>query len=84
MDWGDLLQWPAMAVTVLAGWLVASPHKARRNWGFWVFLLSNVLWMAWGWHARAWALILLQIVLAFMNVRGVRKSDPESSTPECG
>jgi hypothetical protein len=84
MDWLNLMQWPAMAVTVLAGWLVASAHKTRRSWGFWLFLVSNVLWIAWGWKAGAWALILLQIFLAFMNIRGVRKNDPDTPTPECG
>ena len=72
----DLLQWPAMVVTVLAAWLVASHRSSRRNWGFWLFLASNVLWIAWGWFAQAWALILLQIFLGGMNIRGVRKNDP--------
>ena len=72
----DLLQWPAMVVTVLAAWLVASQRSSRRGWGFWLFLASNVLWIAWGWYARAWALILLQIFLGGMNIRGVRKNDP--------
>ena len=31
MDWLDLVQWPAMAVTVGAAWLVASTHKRRRE-----------------------------------------------------
>jgi hypothetical protein len=42
-----------------------------------VFLLSNVLWTIWGWHTRAYALIVLQVLLAAMNVRGVYKNDPE-------
>ena len=46
MDWLDLVQWPAMAVTVLAAWLVASTHKHRREIGFWVFLVSNALCVA--------------------------------------
>ena len=41
MDWLDLVQWPAMAVTVLAAWLVASTHKHRREIGFWVFLAQQ-------------------------------------------
>ena len=76
MQWLDLLQWPAMAVTVLAAWLVASTHKGRRNAGFWTFLLSNVLWVAWGWHAHAYALIGLQFCLAALNIRGAKKSEP--------
>ncbi len=43
--------------------------------GFWVFLLSNVLWIAWGWHDGAYALIALQLGLAALNVRGVLKND---------
>jgi hypothetical protein len=76
MDWLDLLQWPAMAVTVLAAWLVASSLKRRRLLGFWVFLFSNVLWIAWGWHAHAWALVFLQVCLAAMNIRGAKKAEP--------
>jgi len=71
----DLLQWPAMIVTVLASWLVASTRRGRRAAGFWVFLASNALWVAWGWHAHAWALIALQFALAAMNIRGARKAE---------
>jgi len=77
--WLDLLQWPAMAVTIAAAWCIASTHKARRRLGFWLFLASNVLWIAWGWFAAAWALILLQVALAFLNIRGARKQAPAAS-----
>lgn len=75
----DLLQWPAMVVTVGAAWLVASRSKQRRRWGFWCFLASNLLWAIWGWHDRAYALVALQVCLAGLNIRGVLKADPESS-----
>ena len=75
MQWSDLIQWPAMAVTVLAAYLTASTRKFRRHLGFWCFLLSNVLWVVWGWHAEAWALITLQVCLAFMNIRGARNNE---------
>jgi hypothetical protein len=74
MIWLDWIQWPAMAVTVVAAWFVASQRKFKRNWGFWLFLLSNVLWIVWGWHDRAVALIFLQLCLAFLNVRGSIKN----------
>ena len=75
MDYLGLIQWPAMAVTLLASWLVASSKEGRRNAGFWIFLLSNALWVVWGWHTQAWALIALQIGLAAMNIRGAMKTE---------
>jgi hypothetical protein len=63
-----------MAVTVLAAWLVASQRKFKRNWGFWLFLLSNVLWVTWGWKDGAYALIALQVCLAALNIRGTIKN----------
>jgi hypothetical protein len=79
MDWIDVLQWPAMVVTVVAAWLVASQSKRRRRVGFWVFLLSNVLWIAWGLHDPAYALVVLQLALGAMNVRGAFRNDPKLS-----
>ena len=72
LDW---LQWPAMAVTVAAAWLVASKSEAKRAVGFWVFLGSNALWIVWGVAASAHALIVLQLFLAVMNIRGAAKND---------
>ena len=77
MDWINALQWPAMLVTVVAAWLVASQRKFKRNWGFWLFLLSNLLWIAWGFHDKAYALISLQFCLAFLNIRGTIKNSPK-------
>jgi hypothetical protein len=71
----DNIQWPAMLVTVIASYLVASLSERKRTWGFWLFLLSNVLWVAWGWHDHAWALVTLQVCLAAMNIRGVVKNE---------
>ena len=75
MDVLDLVQWPAMVVTVAAAWLIGSQRKRRRNVGFWLFLLSNVLWITWAWDVRAWALIVLQVALAVLNVRGALKNE---------
>ena len=75
MDYLDLVQWPAMVLTVVAAWLVGSRSPMKRNLGFWIFLASNVLWVIWGWHVRAYALIGLQICLAVLNVRGAKKND---------
>lgn len=71
----DALQWPAMVVTLVAAWLVASQSKGRREAGFWVFIASNILWIVWAWHVKAWALIALQVGLFVLNVRGALKNE---------
>ena len=73
--WLDALQWPAMVVTLVAAWLVASRQTSRRAHGFWWFIASNILWVVWAWHVHAWALIALQVGLFAMNVRGAVKNE---------
>lgn len=78
MAWIEWLEWPAMACSLLAAWLVASTAARRRLAGFWVFLASNAMWIAWGLHDTAWALIVLNACLAAMNVRGIVKNDKDA------
>ncbi|PRC92453.1 hypothetical protein [Solimicrobium silvestre] len=73
------LPWIAMVATLIAAWLVASQSKRKRSLGFWCFILSNALWVLWGWHDGAYALIGLQIGLFFLNLRAVRKNEPVSA-----
>jgi hypothetical protein len=75
VDYVDLIQWPAMAVTVTAAWFVASKSESRRGIGFWCFLGSNLLWIIWGWHTDAYALMVLQVCLALMNIRGAKENE---------
>ena len=84
MSWLDLVQWPALAVTVLSAWMVASQRTWKRNEGFWLFLLSNILWIIWGLHDGAFALVFLQLGLAGLNVRGIYKNrqPPSHSEPD--
>ena len=70
----DAIQWPAMVFTIAASWLVGSTSPARRKVAFWLFLASNVLWIAWGWSDHAYALIVLQLALAALNIRGALKA----------
>lgn len=78
MDPLDLVQWPAMLVTVVAAWKIGSRSPERRQHGFWWFLSGNVLWVIWGWHTQAWALIVLQCALAGLNIRGSSKNSEET------
>jgi sugar phosphate permease len=80
LEWLEWLEWPAMAASLLAAWLVASVSARRRLAGFWVFLISNALWIAWGWQDQAWALIVLNTCLAAMNVRGIVKNEASADS----
>lgn len=71
----DFLQWPAMAVTLFAAYLIGSKRAERRVFGFSMFILSNVLWIVWGIHDEAWALIALQAALMVTNIRGIFKNE---------
>jgi len=75
MELWDLLQWPAMVATLASTWLVGSTRKSLRMLGFCTFLVSNALWVAWGWHDHASALIALQAGLVVLNVRGIAKNE---------
>ena len=78
MDWNtliDFLQWPAMIITLCAAFLVGARHARRRIFGFYTFIVSNALWIIWGVHDGAWALIALQAGLLAMNVRGIWRNE---------
>ena len=68
-----------MALTLAAAWWVASSNSKRRNLGFWLFTGSDVLWAAWGLYAHAYALVVLQVGLLALNVRGMRKTEAQTS-----
>jgi hypothetical protein len=74
----DFLQWPAMGVTLAAAFLVGARHARRRVFGFYTFILSNILWIVWGLHDEAWALITLQLGLLAMNVRAIVRNHKEA------
>ncbi len=78
----DAAQWPAMAATLIAAWLVGSQSASKRRWGFGWFILSNILWIVWGWHAAAFALIALQVGLFALNIRGGRKNESSAQGTE--
>jgi hypothetical protein len=40
---------------------------------------SAAMFSGWVWHDHAWALIVLQIALATLNIRRPHKNDPETA-----
>lgn len=81
MPFVEFLQWPAMAITVLAAWFMGSVRARRRVIAFWCFTVGNALWVIWGASHEAYGLITLEVVLALMNMRGLKKNLTESQAP---
>lgn len=74
----DLIQWPAMAVTLFGAYWLASRKAGKRMVGFWLMVVSNIMWIVWGWHDEAWALVALQVGLMTLNARGIIKNEHEA------
>ena len=70
-----LLEWPAMAISLAAAYLLASQKPEKRVIAFWLLIVGNVMWIAWGWGEDAWALIALNVGLMVLNVRGIAKNE---------
>lgn len=64
-----------MVINILSVWMLTSQSKGKRHAGFLLSLLSNLLWVIWGWHVQAFAVLGLQIALAALNIHGVRKTE---------
>lgn len=71
----SLFEWPAMAISLAAAWLIASKDPKKRIWAFWMLIIGNVLWIGWGWGDAAYALIALNAGLMALNIRGILKNE---------
>lgn len=67
----DQLQWPAALIGILGAWLVGALARRSRRAGFWCFLVSNALWIAWGALFHQWGLVLMQAAFTVTSLRGV-------------
>lgn len=76
-----LLEWPAMAISLAAAYLLASQRPEKRVVAFWLLIIGNVMWIAWGWGEDAWALIALNAGLMALNVRGIFKNEHGVQSP---
>lgn len=75
-----LLEWPAMAISLAAAYLLASQKPEKRIIAFWLLISGNAMWIAWGWGEDAWALIALNVGLMVLNVRGIFKNEHGAET----
>ena len=69
------LEWPAMAISLAAAWWMGSRKAQKRVVAFVMLIVGNLMWIAWGWGAQAWALMALNVGLMALNVRGIVKNE---------
>jgi hypothetical protein len=65
----------AALATIIGAYCVGSTRRSRRIVGFIIFVVSNVLWILWGWPRAAWGLIFVQFALMALNARGLVKNE---------
>ena len=68
--WLRVLRWSATAAAIVAAILVASNTEVTK-WGFVLFTLASVLWVAAGLADRIYSLATLNAVLLVVNLVGV-------------
>lgn len=67
----DLLQWPALVLSLTGAWFVSGATAHMRIIGFALFLGSNVLWLLWAGGASAWAVVIANLFYLFTSIRGI-------------
>lgn len=65
-----LLRWSASGAAIVAAILVASNTEATK-WGFVIFAVASVLWVAAGLADRIYSLATLNAVLLVVNLVGI-------------
>ena len=68
--WLRALRWSATAFAIVAAILVASNTGATK-WGFVIFAVASVLWIAAGLADRIYSLATLNAVLLVVNLVGI-------------
>ena len=66
----SLLEWSGCA-TGLAGAFVLAMNQPWSGWGWALFLLSNVAWIAFGLLTKAKGLVVMQCGFAFTSALGI-------------
>ena len=76
------LEWPAMAISLVAAYLLGSVKPGKRIVAFVMLIIGNLLWIGWGWGNEAKALIALNVGLMVLNVRAIFKNEEAKETEQ--
>lgn len=77
-----MLEWPAMAISLVAAYLLGSIDPTKRIVAFIMLIIGNLMWIGWGWGDDAKALIALNVGLMALNVRGIFKNEEAKKEDE--
>jgi hypothetical protein len=75
----DTIQYPAAVLSLAGAWLVADERRSRRHLGFGLWIISNLLWVAWGSSTLAWGLLATYIAYFITSVRGWASTGEEDT-----
>lgn len=67
-----VLQWSAAALTIWGAWLLSEPSYPVSR-GFTFFLGANGIWICYAWLTGQDGLLVQQIVLTGISLKGIRK-----------
>lgn len=67
---GARLDWIG-CIAALAGAGLLAANIERSPYGWWLFLLSNVAWIAFGLRTRTWSLVVMQIGFTGTSMLGI-------------
>lgn len=69
-----ILDWIGTIMVLIAAFILSSKKSSKpknRMYGFIFFLISNILWIPFAILLHAYGLLITQIILFFINLRGI-------------
>lgn len=66
----DVLQWLGCIFGVAGSYLVARKHRYSK-FAFVFYLISNALWIAYGYKTHAWGLVTQQMAFTYTSALGI-------------
>ena len=69
-----ILDWSGTILIIIAAIILSSKitsHPKNRMWGFIFFLISNMFWIPFAIILQTYGLLITQVILFFINLRGI-------------
>ena len=69
-----ILDWTGTILIIIAAIILSSKissNPKNRRWGFIFFLISNMFWIPFAILLQTYGLLITQVILFFINLRGI-------------